>query len=1009
MAMIPAGILISLLSCGATAQGAAAIVDVRGRSLGDALAELARENGVDILYTADLVQGHQSQAIKGRLSGEQALARLLAGSGIDYRLTPDGVFVLFATPTRVVDSGDGAISEVLVIGRRTQNTDIRRTENDIQPYNVIGPRELAVAPHDDLGQYFRDRLSANGQLVSPYQDVRAGASNNSSLDLHGLGSQRTLVLVDGRRLPALPTQSYGFSQSDLNAIPLGAIERIESLTGTIGGVHGPSAIGGVVNVVLKRDYSGAEVALESGVSSRGDAGHFRVEGRAGFTPNDGRTHVLIAGSYAAAERFAVGQRDYALRSKQYRNVNDPKRFYLGGQPIGGVLIGSIFGDALKFTPSLGGASLGSVFTHLPLDFQGDRATLATTLAGNAGRQLDTPAEGLGGEDTSLVSTPRTRSILFNARHRASDRVEAFIDALYLDNRAEARLPRYFQGTLGASPLNPFTNALNILVPLPDLVQDRISRTSAYRVTAGGIVRLPGHWQASADYTVGRAALKTQSQSRDVGSDYLGWGVVGRNGQPALTPFGDYATLQAGLRSYLVNTSSRLRLTNRLYDATVRAAGPVLSLPGGPLTLTLMGEFRREHIPEAESMAQSTFGKSSTLTYDRAQDVRTGYAELRAPLVPTDARFIPIRGLELQLAGRRDDVRMTVPDNRAVAARATRPFTARRRADVYTVGARVLPRSWLMLRASLATGQTPPALQYLQERTVPVFSNLLDPQRGNRPAISEGAVIEIREGSHRIRAEEGRTISGGLVLNPTGGGPRLSIDVSRIEIRDEIVKFTGSNLFGQGSPYSERVDREPLTDADAVLGFTAGRITAFYTGYGNDGRTTAQTVDYDLDWTLPATAHGQGRLYGAATWQPVLKSKVKKDGPWLGRAGLRDAPPRWKGNAGLTWTRDKLTVDLNVQYVGGARTLWSPVYPAIGDVALAQGSNRLKSQTYIDLTARRRFTPPANSPIQAFDVRLGVQNLFDTSPPIIADVTQMGYDYHGDPRRRRFGLLLAARF
>ena len=142
---------------------------------------------------------------------------------------------------------------------------------------------------------------------------------------------------------------------------------------------------------------------------------------------------------------------------------------------------------------------------------------------------------------------------------------------------------------------------------------------------------------------------------------------------------------------------------------------------------------------------------------------------------------------------------------------------------------------------------------------------------------------------------------------------------------------------------------------------------------------------------------------------MLKSKLKKEGPWLGRAGLRDAPPRWKGNAGLAWTRDRLTLDLNVQYVGGARTPWSPVYPVIGDVALAQGSNRLKSQTYVDLTARRRFTPPAGSPIQAFDVRLGIQNLFDTSPPIIADVTQMGYDYHGDPRRRRFEVLLAASF
>jgi iron complex outermembrane receptor protein len=1000
-----------LASTSADAAPSVASVDIHRGPLATAIRELARAQGVDILFQESLLHGGTTAGLKGRFTAQQALTALLSGTDVGYQITPDGVFVLAPRPVRPSQSpDDGAISEVLVIGHRTQNADIRRTENDIQPYTVIGPRELAVAPHNNLDQYFRDRLSSNGQLVSPYQNVRSGAANNSSLDLRGVGSQRTLVLIDGRRLPALPTMAFGFSQADLNAIPLGTIERIETLTATAGGIHGPSAVGGVVNVVLKRDYRGAELVVDAGVTDRGDAAHLRLEGRAGFTPNAGLTNILVAASYATAEPLTVGERDYGLLAKQYRSVNDPKRFYLGGQPIGGVLIGSYFGETLRFAPSLGGASLGSVFTSLPLDLQGEGQALQAALAANAGKARDAPADGLGGRDTSLVSTPRTRAILVNVRHQASERLEAFVDALYLDNRAEARLPRYYLGTLNPSRLSPFTSLVNIIIPLPELAQDWRSDTTSYRVTTGAIVRLPRRWQASADYTLGRAVLETDYRSRDVGPDFLGWGIAGRNGQPMVTPFGGYATMRAGLGAYLVDTSSHLRLTNTLHDATVRAAGPLASLAGGPLTLTLMGEFRREHIPESANAVQGALAKSSTLTYDRAQEARSGYAELRAPLVAGDAGFLLARGLELQIAMRHDDVRTTVPENRAVVAQAASPFTARHRADVYTVGARVLPAPWLMLRASLATGQTPPALQYLQQRTLPISSGLIDPQRGGRKVIADGAAVEIRDGSRKIGQEKGRTLSAGAVLNPTGTGPRLSIDVSRAAISDEIVRFAGgADLLSRDSLYPERVVREPLSLADAARGYTAGRVTGIYTGYGNDGRTTVETVDYQFDWTLPSTVYGQGRVYGAATWEPVLKSKVKKGGPWLRRAGLRDAPPRWRGNAGLAWTRGALIVDLNVQYVSSSETAWSPVYPVLGDIALAQGSSHIPAQGYVDLTARRHFTSPAGSSVRAFDVRVGVQNLFDTSPPIVADVAQMGYDYHGDPRRRRVEVLLAASF
>lgn len=187
--------------------------------------KVARENRSDILYSADLVRGRRAPAVKGRLSTKQAVALLLKGSGVGYRVTADGVFVLFELPRRdIADPGDGAISEVLVLGRRSQNADIRRTQNDIQPYTVAGPRELAVAAQDNVDQYLRERLPANGRVFSPGQMVNNTGAPNSAIDLRGVGLQRTLVLVDGRRLPSLPSQMTGLEQSDVNAIPLGALE-----------------------------------------------------------------------------------------------------------------------------------------------------------------------------------------------------------------------------------------------------------------------------------------------------------------------------------------------------------------------------------------------------------------------------------------------------------------------------------------------------------------------------------------------------------------------------------------------------------------------------------------------------------------------------------------------------------------------------------------------------------------------------------------------------------------
>lgn len=1016
-----AGALLAAAGAASAVHAAPGLVDLHAGALQDALAELARENRADILYSADLVRGRRTPAVKGRLTTEQAVALLLNGSGVGYRITSDGVFVLSARPGReIADPGDGAISEVLVVGRRTQNADIRRTENDIQPYRVVGPRDLAVAAQDNVDQLLRERLPANGRVVAPSQQVNNTGAPNSAIDLRGVGLQRTLVLVDGRRLPSLPTRMTGLEQSDVNAIPLGAIERIETLTATAGGIHGPTAIGGVVNLVLKRDYRGADLTVVSGVSSRGDAGRGRVEARLGFTPDHGRTDVMLSAAYAAAQKLTVGQRDYARRSLELQARNNPAEYLLQTRPVDAITVRSNSDEPLRLDAAQGGTVLNGRYSFLPLTFQGTDQEKAALLAANAGRLPTDPAPGLAGDDTSLISTPRSYAVLFSARRRVGDRIEAFVDGFDLHDRARAYTPKASssRSVVGADAANnPFANAVNFSFPLPGLVDEKTTTIDVRRLTAGVIAALPRRWQASVDYTVGRALLDSRREGLTASASFdtaLRTGSVGPRGQPPIMPLGDFAALQSAAMAYAAPTSEHSRIVTQFSSGTARAAGPVFDLPGGPLTTTMLVEVRRERMPETEYALLTEGGAIRNITPDRLQRVGSGYVELRAPLLSRASRIVPLRGLELQLALRRDAVKTAFPDivQTGVSTVKTRA-TTHHEADVFTVGLKAFPVDWLMLRASAATGKSPPDMSQLQQMGIVVaFPSLRDPKRGGRFIVADGPYLWSRNGWHDIGQETGLTRSVGLVFNPSGrSGPRVSIDASRVEIRDEIGGFAlgPQDIVNDEARYPGHVVREPLSPADAALGYAAGRITALYTGVTNIGRTVAETVDVQLDWTTPPVLGGQAQLYGAATWQPTLRTRRRPETPWLDRVGYRDGPLAWRGNAGVQWTRGPLLLDLNAQYLGRSSPLWSSYSGIIQTTARNQGRTYIPSRVYLDLTGRRRFDFAAGHALRSLDVRFAVQNLLDTSPPIVADPSHMGYDYRGDARRRRFELSLTGHF
>jgi outer membrane receptor protein involved in Fe transport len=1005
-------------------------VDVRGGSLSSALGEFARESWTELLFDQELVAGFTAPPVRGRLTRPEALSRLLAGTGVGFR-EAGGSIILFRVPAEpdTYVSGEAAIPEILVIGRRSQNVDIRRTGNDIQPYKISSRQEIKRAHRSNVEEFTRARVPANAQTRALAQDVVRGQPGNvrSGIDLRGLGRRRTLVLVDGRRLPRAIDFSIDFDQADLNGVPVSAIDRIETLTGTAGGIYGPGALGGVVNVVLRRDYEGAELHVTSGISSRGDARRLQVEGRVGFSPNEGRTGIMLLASHQMNQPLLAGERDFSVRARRRQFANDPADFLKRLRAGNSVSVFSASGADLVLDPDFGGASLGASYTYLPLGFSGTRADGVALLKKNAGEiDLDLPADR-SGVYRSLVSRATVTSGLVNLRHALSDEIELFVDGLAYRNRGSFRSgsSEFISPTLPNASTNPFAQAVYFRYPLPGSRQDSRVTSDTARLSAGVIAGLGAGWSASADYGIGFSRADTQIGGATVVGGYSNAvmrGTPGAGGLPAIDPLGNWEELLAATALYEVQLGTSLTSRNRLEEANARLAGPLLRSRAGPVVLSLLAQHRVEKVPESVfrvTIADSSFSVFSPF---RKQAVSSGYAEVRVPLVAQDVGLF--RGLELQFAARYDRSSTAFREKVTLFEPASGAATrVERHGFNYTAGARFYPLPHLMFRGSIATGELYPTVGQLTPiRDTSRFGRGssgggADPKRGGQTAGGGGPVEILSGGSPSIKPERATTISLGAILNPSGGKwPRVSIDYSRIDRRGEVSPFPLSlaALIVSEEEFPERVSRGPLTEADARLGFTAGPVTRVDLAPLNAGRTIADAIDVEFGWRMPFIAGSRIDLYGSATLQPRLKTRSRDGQPWVERIGYFDGALARRGNVGAEWRLGPLSVDLNLQFFDGYRVTYADPTNTVGrenaQVLRYQGREHVPSQVYVDLSVRRRLQLTARSaPLNALDLRFGIQNLFDRRPPLIANPAEVPYSTYGDARRRRFELALSSEF
>ncbi|MDG2530702.1 TonB-dependent receptor [Caulobacter endophyticus] len=932
-------------------------VAVPAQPLSRALAELGRQARIDILVSSATVGGRRSAALRGRLTPDEALQRLLAGSGLEFEALEADAYVV--RPRRgelaVVESAPTALPELLVVGVRTQNVDQRRDPDDIQPYRVFERSTLRAAQALSADDFLQTWLTSNGDSRQAVPQVTRGTppsrSKFSFRDPNAMAA--TLVLVDGRRMPFIPSQAE-LVQADVGPIPLAAISRIETLTSSSGALYGLGAVNGVVNLVLDRDYRGAEVSTTVGSGKGGDGDYGRFDARLGFSTDDGDTALMVSYGQKRFNGVAIGDRKEAYAPLDGSSLG-PGQWYSRPSGNGTTLLG-VNGPFV-----VGGVAMTK--TYIPADYDGS-TPIETVLIRNAGKSA--PGLAPAHRDRLLSTDSRTDAVLVNLRQRLWRGAEAYLDYIYLSS-----LDTYpivygaFSATLtpGRGPATMISGSgpIELVAPLPYAAGPNSVKVITRRFTAGLVFDLPARWRGGVDYAEG--SLRARHLSDIVGFDIqaspaVASGVGPGDGRTAPNPFGDQARFVADLDQYSADWAPSAPYgSSRLEDISLRASGPIGRIGDRDLTLSLTAQQLSDSLPYITDLPGS--GLSSR--------TRSLFAELRAPL----DGVVGVRGLELQAAVRRQTGRVRI-------AYASPWLRMNKAADLYLIGVKAEPLDGLILRGSFASGGQLPEPRMLSLSAFTSSSSLADPKRDpSHPIYSEGWFWHVQGAPPDLRPDQTRTYSVGTVLaSPLLPRTRLSVDYTRIEGHDLMVQVRRGVDFYilNEARYPGAVVRAPLTDADRAKGYTGGRIIEVRDLSENTGSSLLESVDIVAEHDLQL-AGGRLSLTAALTWQPTLSRYVPPDSGAYKRTP-DGGTPEWRGAVGARWATDRFAASATVRYID------------------ANLPTALPERTTVDLSVGWDLpTPPGASETE---LRLGVRNLFDRWSD-------------DDPLKRRLEATLVARF
>ena len=267
-------------------------------------------------------------------------------------------------PVKTADADVAAEQSIVVTGSRIARRDVSSSS----PIQIIDSKALDTRGFSTVAEALNELPAFGVPGASPVGFGQSGfGAGQSFVNFLGLGSQRTLTLVNGRRFVSSNTGSVfgptgsGGSQVDLNTIPTKMIERVETVAAIGAPIYGSDAIAGTINIILKRDFEGIDLDAQYGGASRGDANQYRFRGLIGKNFAGGRGNITVSGEFSDSKGLLFNQRRITSSDDRFDNAAAPGPF--AQVPYRDFRVPSI---STTGVPLVGGAAFG---LDLPLSPQ----------------------------------------------------------------------------------------------------------------------------------------------------------------------------------------------------------------------------------------------------------------------------------------------------------------------------------------------------------------------------------------------------------------------------------------------------------------------------------------------------------------------------------------------------------------------------------------------------------------------------------------------------------------
>jgi iron complex outermembrane receptor protein len=869
-----------------------------------------------------------------------------------------------SSPAATQGDKSAAVSEVVVTGSLIQ----RAGFDAPTPTTVVGSVDLRQGDRPNIAEVLDD-LPQFRATSTPA--TTTGNTNNSasSADLRGLGSNRTLTLLDGHRFAG---------SGDLNTIPQSIIKQVDVVTGGASAAWGSGAVSGVVNIILNDNFTGLTVGADGGESSRSDGARYGYNATYGTNFLDDRGHFMIAGEYLKDEGAFDRPSRPNLLAQIFQNsagqlsLQTPVNYTIintGGVIVGGKAGMQVFNHDGSLSPLILGSQTAGNFT-----------------VGGNGQTL---------YDYLAVSSPYQRANLFT---RAS-----------LDLNADTKvwMDVAYSDVWGSFPFFPATPIFSVKADNPFLTPAARAQLTAlgatFPLTVGriltdvgsegylgyksdrqdidvsiGIDGGLGHgWTYSAYYGHGELRDDEHLFNQQITANFANAidAVTGPAGTPVCRVNAVTVTVPSCVPINLLGSgnvsaaaaaysfgAAQAVTTQKLDTAGVVFRGQPFATWAGPVDLAVGAEYRKQSQANDYVDPTSLAGGFTSLNFAPVAgsfDVKEGFGEVNVPL-------------------------LDLPDMLHIEANGAARYSDYSNSGgiwSWKYGATARVEQDLLLRGTYSRDIRSPGISELFSTKGTNIGNAQDPFVGQ----TQANVVSFTGGNANLVPEIGHTLTVGGSYSPHYvPGLSVSIDYYDIDIKNAISTLSLQDTL---NGCFERNPKDP-TCGGIIARAADGTIASVARTYLNLADYRTQGIDIEASYQMPID-----RL--VSSWDGSLRFRYLANhvNELLVNDGVRVTDvagvvgdtttfdtPKWRQTASVTYQNKDLSVDLRLRYVGGG--IFSKQLGANGQPI---SNNDIDARTYTDIGARYTIR---NATLYA-----SIDNLFDVQPPFTTYATPF-YDMIG---------------